>query len=121
MKLTSAQLKEFDENGYIIVENCFSADEMAVLRSEAEGIYKTKRKEVWFEKSGAPRTAFAAHTYNEAFGILGRHPRLISPLEEAALNAELRRRVPGLSWSARVAETLRRWARGSLGGHTQRI
>jgi ectoine hydroxylase len=38
--------------------------------------------QIWRETSGAPRTAFAAHTYNEAFGILGRHPRLIEPLEQ---------------------------------------
>ena len=30
----------------------------------------------------SPRTAFAAHTYNEGFGILGRHPRLIEPVEQ---------------------------------------
>ena len=34
------------------------------------------------KKSGAPRTAFAAHTYNKGFAILGRHPRLIKPLEQ---------------------------------------
>ena len=53
-----------------------------ILRSEAEEIYETDRKEVWREKSGAPRTAFAAHTYNEAFRRLGAHPRLIEPVEQ---------------------------------------
>src|SRR6185312_3996149 len=38
--------------------------------------------EVWREKSGAPRTAFAAHLYNEAFGLLGAHPRMIDPIEQ---------------------------------------
>ena len=36
---------------------------------------------------GAPRTAFAAHTYNEAFRLLGAHPRLIEP-RRAALRRE---------------------------------
>ena len=45
-------------------------------------IYATDRQEVWREKSGAPRTAFAAHTYNEAFRLLGPHPRLIAPVEQ---------------------------------------
>ena len=49
---------------------------------EAEAIYRTDRQEVWREKSGAPRTAFAAHTYNEAFRLLGAHPRLIEPVEQ---------------------------------------
>ena len=82
MKLTAAQLKEFDERGYLILPNCFSDEEMACLREEAEAIYATPREEVWREKTGAPRTAFAAHTYNEAFGYLGRDPRLIEPLEQ---------------------------------------
>jgi ectoine hydroxylase len=82
MPLTPKQLKEFDELGYLVLPNCFSEEETDVLRSEAEGIYATDRQEVWREKLGAPRTAFAAHTYNEAFGLLGCHPRLIEPLEQ---------------------------------------
>lgn len=82
MKLTDTQLKDFEEQGWIFLPDCFSPEEVAVLRSEAERIYDEDREEVWREKSGAPRTAFAAHTYNDAFAILGRHPRLIEPLEQ---------------------------------------
>ncbi|MEL6197264.1 MAG: phytanoyl-CoA dioxygenase family protein [Pseudomonadota bacterium] len=82
MKLTAEQLKQFDEEGWIFLPNCFSEEEVAVLKAEAEKIYAEDRPEVWRERSGAPRTAFAAHTYNDAFGILGRHPRLIEPLEQ---------------------------------------
>ncbi len=82
MRLTDKQLKEFDEQGYIFLPGCFSEEETAILRTEAEAIYRTERKEVWREKSGAPRTAFAAHTYNEAFRLLGSDPRLILPLEQ---------------------------------------
>ena len=80
MKLTPKQLAEFDDLGYLVLPNCFSEEEIEALRSEAEAIYATDRQEVWREKSGAPRTAFAAHTYNEAFGILGAHPRMIDPV-----------------------------------------
>jgi ectoine hydroxylase len=82
MKLNEEQLKQFDEEGWIFLPNCFSEEEVGVLKAEADKIYAEDRPEVWREKSGAPRTAFAAHTYNEAFGILGRHPRLIEPLEQ---------------------------------------
>ena len=82
MQLTPQQLKDFNELGYLVLPNCFSGEEIAVLRSEAEGIFDSERQEVWREKSGAPRTAFAAHTYNKAFAILGCHPRLIKPLEQ---------------------------------------
>ncbi len=80
MKLTQAQLDHFNEEGWILLENCFSPEEVAVLNAEGEKIYAEDREEVWRETSGAPRTAFAAHTYNEAFRRLGRHPRLIEPV-----------------------------------------
>ncbi|WP_119681073.1 phytanoyl-CoA dioxygenase family protein [Indioceanicola profundi] len=82
MKLSPQQLADFDEQGWLFLPECFSEEEVALLRREAQAIYATDRQEVWREKSGAPRTAFAAHTYNDAFGILGRHPRLIEPVEQ---------------------------------------
>lgn len=82
MKLTEAQVRQFDEEGWLFFPELFSPQEVAVLTAEAEVIYKQDRPEVWREKSGAPRTAFAAHLYNEAFAILGRHPRMIEPVEQ---------------------------------------
>jgi len=81
MKLNAQQLAEFDEQGYLFLPDCFSEEEVSVLRIEAEKIYATNRQEIWRERTGAPRTAFAAHTYNEAFRLLGAHPRLIEPIE----------------------------------------
>ena len=82
MNLSPAQLHQFEQDGWLFLPNLFSDEEVAVLRQEAEGIYAANRPEIWREKSGVPRTAFAAHTYNEAFAILGRHPRLIEPVEQ---------------------------------------
>jgi ectoine hydroxylase len=82
MRLTERQVRQFDDEGYLFLPDCFSPEEVAALRTEAVSIYDTDRPEVWREKSGAPRTAFAAHTYNEAFRLLGAHPRLINPVEQ---------------------------------------
>ena len=82
MRLTEEQIRQFDEEGYLFLPDCFSPEEVAALRLEAVSIYDTDRPEVWREKSGSPRTAFAAHTYNEAFRLLGAHPRLIRPVEQ---------------------------------------
>ncbi len=82
MPLSPQQLREFAEEGWLFLPGCFAEEEVAVLRDEAERIYATNRQEVWREKTGAPRTAFAAHTYNEAFRLLGHHPRLIGPVEQ---------------------------------------
>jgi ectoine hydroxylase len=80
VKLSEVQLREFDEQGYLFLPNRFSSDEVAVLRRAADEVYAMNRQEVWRESNGAARTAFAAHTYNEAFRRLGVHPRLIEPV-----------------------------------------
>ena len=80
--LTQDQIRHFDEEGYLFLPETFTPEECAFLRTEALEIYRHDRPEVWREKSGAPRTAFAAHLYNEAFGLLGRHPRMIEPIEQ---------------------------------------
>jgi hypothetical protein len=66
--LTEQQVRHFHEEGYLFLPDTFTAEECAFLRDEAVEIYRHDRPEVWREKSGAPRTAFAAHLYNEAFG-----------------------------------------------------
>ena len=80
MKLTAAEMAEFNERGYLFFPSRFSPEEAAVLRAAADEVYALDREEVWRESSGVARTAFAAHTYNEAFRRLGRHPRLIEPV-----------------------------------------
>ena len=82
MKLTQQQIDDFNREGWLFLPELFSPEEVALLAREAVGIYDTERPEVWREKSGAPRTAFAAHLYNEAFGLLGAHPRMIDPVEQ---------------------------------------
>ena len=81
MKLSPEQIRQFDEEGYVFIPDLFSKDEVGVLTAEVPGIYAQQRKEVVREKDGeTARTAFAAHLYNEAFGRLGRHPRLVEPV-----------------------------------------
>jgi len=82
MKLAAEQIRQFDELGYLFFPNCFSEDEIALMRQEGDAILKLEREEVWREKSGAPRTAFAAHKFNEVFRLLAHHPRLVTPLEQ---------------------------------------
>lgn len=82
MKLTPQQIEDFHREGWLFLPELFSPEEVALLKRESEAIYREHRPEVWREKTGAPRTAFAAHTYNEAFGTLGAHPRLIGPVEQ---------------------------------------
>ena len=78
--LTEDQIRQFHTEGYLFLPETFSVEEVACLRADAEAIYAQERPEVWRERSGAPRTAFAAHLYNEGFGLLARHPAMIKPI-----------------------------------------
>jgi len=81
MNLSDTQVSEFHQQGYVFLPGIFNADEVAALTRELEGIFAQDRPENVREKNGrAVRTTFAAHTFNEAFARLGRHPRLINPV-----------------------------------------
>ena len=81
MLLSDEQTEQFHRDGYVFLPECFSKEEAGMLRAQADTVYAMDREEVLREKDGStPRTAFAAHHYNEAFGRLGAHPRLIKPV-----------------------------------------
>ena len=82
MKLTSQQMQQFEEEGYFFIPEAFSPEEVAVMRDAALDIFRTPREQIWLEKSGVPRTAFACHTYSDVFRTLSAHPRLVEPVEQ---------------------------------------
>ena len=83
MKLTQQQIDDFNREGWLFLPELFSPEEVDYLAREAVTICLTPTgPEVWREKSGAPRTAFAAHLYNEAFRTLGAPPHMIAPIEQ---------------------------------------
>jgi ectoine hydroxylase len=55
MQLTSQQHRLFAEEGYLFLPDCFSEEEMAILRDEAEQIYASNR-----QRSGARKPAHPA-------------------------------------------------------------
>jgi len=82
MELNVEQLACFDELGYVFIPECFSEQEIEILRRAAADVLSQDRPEVWREKDGTPRTAFACHRYNDACELLVHDPRLIDPLEQ---------------------------------------
>jgi ectoine hydroxylase len=79
--LSQAQMQQYEHEGWLFLPSVFGEDEAAMMLHEAQQIYAMDRQEVFREKDGkTARTAFAAHTYNEAFRCLGAHPRLIEPV-----------------------------------------
>jgi ectoine hydroxylase len=52
VKLSSKQIAEFDEQGYLFLPNVFSDAEIGVLMREVPGILRQERPEVVREKDG---------------------------------------------------------------------
>jgi len=83
MKQTTAQLQQFDKDGYLFFPSLFSTEEISRVRDAVPALYAEDRPEIFREKDGkTPRTGFASHTYSEMFARLGRHPRMVAPVEQ---------------------------------------
>lgn len=82
MHLDDTQLEQLRSEGWLFLPDYFSTEEVAILKDEARKVFSLQRDEIYLEKDGTPRSAFAVHRLNEAFDILGRHPRLIQPLQQ---------------------------------------
>ena len=82
MKLTQAQLDQFERDGYLFFPSLFSAAEVRTLVDAVPGLYAQRRPENVREKTGdVVRTNFAAHLYSAPFARLARHPRMVRPVE----------------------------------------
>jgi ectoine hydroxylase len=83
MKLSSAQLEQFDRDGYLFFPKLFTPEEIGALTDEVPALYAQRRPENVREKSGdVVRTNFAAHMYSAPFAKLARHPRMVEPIRQ---------------------------------------
>jgi len=81
MQLSDEQISQFESDGYLFFPDLFSQEEIARLNGELPTIFAQRREENVREKENdVVRSAFAVHTYNEIFGRMARHPRLLCPV-----------------------------------------
>jgi ectoine hydroxylase len=81
VRLTPAQLEQFDRDGYLFFPGLFSPGEIRTLNAAVPGLYARREAFNVREKgSDAVRTNFAAHLYSEPFAKLARHPRMVGPV-----------------------------------------
>ncbi len=82
MRLTQEQIDQFDRDGYLFFPNQFSQEEINHLTATVPALYSRRAAYNIREKgSDAVRTNFAAHLYSKPLAKLGRHPRMIGPVE----------------------------------------
>jgi ectoine hydroxylase len=83
MRLSKAQLEQFDREGYLFFPGHFSTEETRTLTEAVPELY-ARREDYNVREKGkdAVRTNFAAHMYSEPFAKLARHPRMIEPVQD---------------------------------------
>lgn len=83
MKLTQVQLSQFHEQGFLILPNLFSGEEVAVLKEAQEVVFaENTEANIREKKSGEVRTAMGLHLRHPVFDCLSRHPRLVEPAQQ---------------------------------------
>ena len=84
MKLSSAQIAQYDEQGYLFFPDLLDSDEVAVLQEALPEILNRRGPEIISEKEdpSSVRLAFGAHLYSEPFRCLTLLPRLLNPVRQ---------------------------------------
>jgi phytanoyl-CoA hydroxylase len=90
-------VKEFEANGFAVLEDVFSPAEIAAVSDEVDRVIEGKasflpESEIVYEPDSSPRrvrNAFRLHHYSEQFLETAKHPNLIGPLS-AILGKSLR-------------------------------
>ena len=77
MQLTADHLNDLDRDGFLILPDLFSHDEVALLRERLPEIYAQDHEaNIVEQSSGEVRTAMGLHLRDQLFAKLVRHPRL---------------------------------------------
>lgn len=84
MQLSADQLARYHRDGYLLVHDLFTPDEVSLLKDTVPDLLARKGPEVLLEESDAPsvKIVFGAHFFNDVYAALSRHPRLIGPSEQ---------------------------------------
>jgi len=82
MKLTIAQIKEYNENGYLIVNSLFNEEEINGLRNGVLKINDKQIPNIIREENGDIRSFFAPHNFRDEFNWLYKQDRLVTPVQQ---------------------------------------
>ena len=83
MELTQQQIEAFDKYGYLFFSELFTPEDVKKLNEAVPELYDRRKAYNVREKgSQAIRTNFAAHLYSAPFARLGRHQRMVRPVEQ---------------------------------------
>ena len=83
MELTLSQIKAYKENGFIVLPNLFSKDEIGSLTNELT-VFSTNYLElvIWEKDKKHIRSLFSVHLKSAIYKQLSRQVRLVRPVQQ---------------------------------------
>ena len=84
MKLSSNEIVQFNNDGYLFFPGLFTKREIVKLQNEVPSICNRTGPEIIREKhdNKATRLAFGVHSYSDPFGRMLVHPRMLDPVKQ---------------------------------------
>lgn len=79
MYISESQWATYDRDGYLLVPNYFSEQEVQLMRNQLRKILNEDEPQRILEDSGVVRSVYGVHTKGGIFERLVRHPRLLEP------------------------------------------
>ena len=80
MNLSGAQIRRFEQDGFLLLPNLFSAREVELMRAALIPAFaETTPANIREKMSGEVRTAMGLHLRSPVYAKLVRHPRLLGP------------------------------------------
>ena len=78
MNLSGAQIRRFEQDGFLLLPNLFSAREVELMRAALIPAFaETTPANIREKMSGEVRTAMGLHLRSPVYAKLVRHPRLL--------------------------------------------
>lgn len=83
MRLTPAQQKIYEDNGFLFLPEYFTKAEVNVMRAELPALFnEDSPRRVMEKESQVVRSVYGSHTTNDVFRSLSRLPRLVEPARQ---------------------------------------
>jgi ectoine hydroxylase len=82
MQLTNGQIDVYRRDGFLVLENYFSQEELDILLNELPGIFAEDTARRVLEHSGVVRSVFASHVTNPVYRCFSRLRRMIEPARQ---------------------------------------
>ena len=80
MYISEKQWMAYEQDGYLLMPNYFSTEEVEIMRSQLPQLLNQDAPQRILENSGIVRSVYGVHTKNLIFERLVRHPKLLQRL-----------------------------------------